>query len=750
MERYFIDLMLDQVKRGNRAGHTFNKQAWADMLAVFNAQFGSQYDKDVLKSRYSALWKQFNDVKILLGQSGFSWDESRQMLVADDYVWDAYIKAHPEARSYSTKSFMNFNDLCLIYGYTTADGRYSRSSHDVDFDDDVHGVNLVEGFCGQVPSTTERLRTDWTPAMDQYFIELLLDQVGRGNKSGDTFNKQAWNDMLASFNAKFGPQHGKRVLRHRYKKLWKYYSDAKALLKQNGFSWDEMQQMVTANDDVWDAYIKANPHARAYRKKTLPNYSDLALIYESTYDNYSQVQHKDPQDENPKIKPGEGKDSQNRPSGDRTRTYWTPPMDRYLVDLLLDQLLKGNKLGQTFITQAWTEMTASFNTTFRSKYERDVLKNRYKHLRKQFNEIKNLLKQDGFSWDESKEMLTAEDPVWDAYTKEHPDARAYRVKTLPSFHKLCVIFGEESFDGKYSKLTLNIDPDCELPLLIPGEDEIGQYTSSINSLAIVWTEQMDRYFIGQMLEIVHGGNRIGQISDGLEWSHIITPFNEKFGLHFDKSILEARYAFLMKQHDEISSLLSHSGFAWDEAREMVTAEDHVWEAYIKDRPEAIAYRNKSLGMYNGLRKICAVGVLAESFNEQGSSVMERTCNAQEMEGDRTFLDHRYTSLECQETDRQRKRPGSDSTEAEKSGKMLKTKAQLPADDYDATMISESLKERKNYTMECAISALQAIADVDDDLLLDACDLLEDERKAKRFLALDAPLRKKWLLRKLRP
>lgn len=102
MERYFIDLMLEQMHRGTRIGHTFNKQAWTDMLIVFNAKFGSQYDKDVLKSRYTNLWKQFNDVKNLLGQSGFSWDETRQMVVADDYVWDAYIKVH----FFSVQSFL--------------------------------------------------------------------------------------------------------------------------------------------------------------------------------------------------------------------------------------------------------------------------------------------------------------------------------------------------------------------------------------------------------------------------------------------------------------------------------------------------------------------------------------------------------------------------------------------------------------------------------------------------------------------
>lgn len=114
---------------------------------------------------------------------------------------------------------------------------------------------------------------------------------------------------------------------------------------------------------------------------------------------------------------GEGKGGQTPTVSDRTRTYWTPPMDRYLIDLLLDQVHRGNKLGQTFITRAWIDMVTSFNARFRSHHDKDVLKNRYKHLRRQYNDIKNLLEHGGFLWDESREMIAAEDNVWDGYVK---------------------------------------------------------------------------------------------------------------------------------------------------------------------------------------------------------------------------------------------------------------------------------------------------------------------------------------------
>lgn len=70
----------------------------------------------------------------------------------------------------------------------------------------------------------------------------------------------------------------------------------------------------------------------------------------------------------------------------------------------------------------------------------------------------------------------------------------------------------------------------------------------------------------------------------------------------------------------------------------------------------------------------------------------------------------------------------------------------------ATAVS-SLSTKKNddnsISIENVIQAVQALPDMDEDLVLDACDFLEDERKAKTFLALDAKLRKKWLIRKLR-
>ncbi|GKV26717.1 hypothetical protein SLEP1_g35965 [Rubroshorea leprosula] len=74
----------------------------------------------------------------------------------------------------------------------------------------------------------------------------------------------------------------------------------------------------------------------------------------------------------------------------------------------------------------------------------------------------------------------------------------------------------------------------------------------------------------------------------------------------------------------------------------------------------------------------------------------------------------------------------------------------------ATVVSSLTEKKKDeetsntVSIENVIAAVQELPDMDEDLILDACDFLEDEMKAKTFMALDPKLRKKWLLRKLRP
>ncbi len=48
--------------------------------------------------------KDFKTFRDLKAQSGFGWDEQKQVITVEPDVWDAYIKKYPLAKKFRTKS----------------------------------------------------------------------------------------------------------------------------------------------------------------------------------------------------------------------------------------------------------------------------------------------------------------------------------------------------------------------------------------------------------------------------------------------------------------------------------------------------------------------------------------------------------------------------------------------------------------------------------------------------------------------
>lgn len=113
MDRCLIDLMLEQAHKMNNMDYTINNQVWIDMVALFKDRFGLQQDKDILRSQCKRLEKQYHEMKALLDQRGFWWDETQQMVRAHDDVWDAYIEVHYLSISLSKcQSIVTNNPWC--------------------------------------------------------------------------------------------------------------------------------------------------------------------------------------------------------------------------------------------------------------------------------------------------------------------------------------------------------------------------------------------------------------------------------------------------------------------------------------------------------------------------------------------------------------------------------------------------------------------------------------------------------------
>ncbi|RZC87250.1 hypothetical protein C5167_007881 [Papaver somniferum] len=329
MNRYFLDLVLEQVRRGNMTDQALRKQVWAHMTALFNEKCGFQYDKDILKNRFKSLRRKYNEITTLLN-NGFQWDRTMQMVVADDNMWDTYVKAHPDARSYRTKITPFYDDLCMIYGGSPIDEKVTNMGHDEDMEDDSSSE-----MSGETPAIEE------DPAYD-------IENSSHADEEGLLQRSKEGTEIAFCEVENMG--HSSETSNQQNEKV---------LSVQGAFATEGWSSVVLTGD--------------AYR----------------------------------------------------TRVSWTPPMDRSCL------------FGRTFSKEAWMHMIALFSDKFGAQYDKDVLYNRFKNLRKQYVCIRSLLTHGGFEWDTTLQMVKADVHVWDDYVKAHPDVRQYRVRPVPHY-KDCV------------------------------------------------------------------------------------------------------------------------------------------------------------------------------------------------------------------------------------------------------------------------------------------------------------------------
>ena len=183
---------------------------------------------------------------------------------------------------------------------------------------------------------------------------------------------------------------------------------------------------------------------------------------------------------------------------------------------------------------------------------------------------------------------------------------------------------------------------------------------------------------------------------------------------------------------------------------------------MQEHPDAILYRNTCLSSYSDLCKIYQSRVLDERIDGKNAGKIadgQGTETATDPSSLETAIDGAFgnpllSAEEVSMSEKLKKRKTSTLLDPGRTRKVRKTREnKLDSLSEMADLVAELVNKTENkncHSIEAAIDALQAIPDLDDELLLDACDLLEDERKAKMFLALHVALRKKWLLRKLRP
>ncbi|XP_040957875.1 uncharacterized protein At2g29880-like [Gossypium hirsutum] len=133
--------------------------------------------------------------------SGFGWDEYRQLVVAEDAVWDSYLKSHKEAAQFRHRTFPYYDQLTAIYARDRVTGKDAQTAADV----------LEEINAEAVPTTdmSEERNSFYDceadvslDDMDVSAMEPRRDRDQRGSSSSNKKKKKsdACDNMSSSFN----------------------------------------------------------------------------------------------------------------------------------------------------------------------------------------------------------------------------------------------------------------------------------------------------------------------------------------------------------------------------------------------------------------------------------------------------------------------------------------------------------------------------------------------------------------------
>ncbi|MBA0785530.1 hypothetical protein Gotri_026800 [Gossypium trilobum] len=107
--------------------------SWKKMLgkvlpnAMLKAKPNIESRIRILKRDWSIVYDMLNGKN----NSGFGWDKHRQLVVAEDAVWNSYIKSHKEVGQFKHCSFPYYDQLTAIYAKDRATGKDAQTTSDV-------------------------------------------------------------------------------------------------------------------------------------------------------------------------------------------------------------------------------------------------------------------------------------------------------------------------------------------------------------------------------------------------------------------------------------------------------------------------------------------------------------------------------------------------------------------------------------------------------------------------------------------
>lgn len=122
----------------------------------------------------------------------------------------------------------------------------------------------------------------WPPLIEKLFIELMVDEQGKGNMQNGVFYKRTWTKIHSELNVRAKRNFRFKQVKAKFNRLRQRHRIFSQLLQHSGLSWDAETNTVTASNEVWGNVLAEFPKAKEFRRKGCDNYIQLGLLFNKT------------------------------------------------------------------------------------------------------------------------------------------------------------------------------------------------------------------------------------------------------------------------------------------------------------------------------------------------------------------------------------------------------------------------------------------------------------------------------------
>ncbi|XP_028801891.1 uncharacterized protein LOC114757062 [Neltuma alba] len=124
-------------------------------------------------------------------------------------------------------------------------------------------------------------KASWDIRTTKVFIDLCIEEVGKGGRKGTSLTKPAWTSLVDSFTAKTGRVYTRIQLKNKYDTLRKEWQLWDRLLRETGLGWDAERNTVSAPDEWWEKKIVEVPGYEKFRERGLQFQAELTQLFGS-------------------------------------------------------------------------------------------------------------------------------------------------------------------------------------------------------------------------------------------------------------------------------------------------------------------------------------------------------------------------------------------------------------------------------------------------------------------------------------